>query len=139
MQKIKLAGQDDKTGQPCSVETEAEMVPGTDGLFAVHRDELPPWEEEDAPAWVLTHVPSGHSGGRYTSSTDAMWVARQIYAAAPDACRLSEGKAFVSALPDRVLKWVLLMRQASGAGVPFQLLKGCAEYVRESEELFPAG
>jgi hypothetical protein len=54
-------------------------------------------------------------------------VARQLYAAAPDACNLTDPEAFVPALPPGVAKWVSLIKRAQP--VPPALLKTCSEYV----------
>src|SRR5262249_7306296 len=62
---------------------------------------------------------------------EALYVAHQLFAACPAAWELEDGQAVVDASPSRVGRWVTLMRVATGSGVPLELLKTCADYVRE--------
>src|SRR5262245_34871821 len=108
------------------VEVDAEPVPHTRDLFAVHQ-QSPPFAEDDPGPWVLTHVPTGLALGRYARDADARSVGRQLYAAAPHACALADPEAVWRATPSDVREWVHYVRAAQPA--PVASLESCAEYV----------
>src|SRR5262245_43564934 len=110
-------------------EVEAEPAPHTDGHFAVRRDPPDMEEEVDAATWNLTHVPTGYSLGRFVRPADAKNVGRQVYAAAPDACALTDPEVFVRAVPRDVRDWVQLILLAQP--IPPALLKTCTEYIAD--------
>ena len=112
---------------PNHIEVEVFFVPGTDNLFAVHDS----FEGEDL--FVLTHVRSGLCVARSDEREDVVWVAHQMYAAAPEAWRLIDLDAVRNALPPPVERWGMLIRKACAQGIPLVLLKSCADYCREME------
>jgi hypothetical protein len=120
-------------GTPAQVEVEGQVVPGMDGLFAVCRSAPPNAEDGDEdlyPPWSLTHVSTGLSLGWFWKPTDAEYVAAQIYRASPAAWRHTDADEVVAKTPIAVGQWITLLRRAS---CPPQLLKSCAEFVREFE------
>jgi hypothetical protein len=111
-----------------TVEVEGFFVPGTDNKFAVHVN-------ADGDLFNLTHVPTGMASVQDVTKTEALWLARQLFAACPHAWSLEDGDAVLEALPFWVRKWAATIRCVAEEGGYIYLLKSCADFVREMEAL----
>jgi hypothetical protein len=116
--------------QPQQIELEGFYVPGTDNTFAVNANRL-----GEGDLFNVTHVPTGWACATDVSKLEAVWVARQLFAACPEAWRRDDADAISEAAPHWVRQWMVDLKYAAKAGVPVYLLKSCADYGREMNTL----
>src|SRR5215471_5041695 len=88
-------------------EVDALLVPDTDNLFAVHED-----EGSDGTFFTVTHVPTGYACLEGVNKSEALWVARQLFAACPEAWRLTDRDEVLRTVPRHVGGWVFYLRLA---------------------------
>jgi hypothetical protein len=129
MTKIRLASEEGE-----GWEVEGFLVPGTGDLFAVR----PVGDEADiqvdgfhGEGWAVTHLRSGLALFVALDKPDAVYVARQIYKAAPSAWALTDAEQVRKALPRSLRPWVALVQQAVIAGLSARVLKGYADFARD--------
>ena len=84
---------------PQTTEVEGFYVPGTENRFAVHASDL-----GNGDRFNLTHIPTGFACVQDVTKSEAIWLARQLFAACPAAWRLEDGHAVMEALPLWVFK-----------------------------------
>jgi hypothetical protein len=136
MTRIRLTtGAPDGTGGP-PLEVEAFYVPGTEDLFAVHAEEVAAPSQEDPEAsetwWSLTHVPTGYQAAFCPLRRTAVYIGQQIFQACPGPLRLADVDALKSAVPELVVQWTGMVRVYGNYGLPVELLKSCADFVRDN-------
>jgi hypothetical protein len=121
-------------GENRFVEVEGFLAPGTGDLFAVR----PIGDEDDIrvdgfddEGWAVTHLRSGLALFVASAKPDAVYIARQIYNAAPSAWALTDAKEVRKALPPSLPRWVVLVQRAVRAGLSPRVLKGYTDFARD--------
>jgi hypothetical protein len=112
--------------------TELKPVPGTNGLLAVRRHQA--WFRLPNENWDLVHVPTDRNAGIFRTAKDARDVARQVYAAAPEAWALRDEHAVVDALPacTGAWLWFLMKAQRGSPYPPVASLTPLAQFLAEA-------
>jgi hypothetical protein len=117
-------------------EVEGELVPGTEGLFALRRvgDGEEVGVEVVSGEWVATHVPTGMAVFAGPDRRAAVYVARQLYDAAPVAWTVLSVEELRTGMPPALRRWAAQIQAAASMGLPVQLLKGYEDFARDDAQ-----
>jgi hypothetical protein len=111
------------------VQVEGAYVQGTDQKLFVSVS------SPEGEMYVLRHTLTGYVCVEEVSKEEAVWMARQLFAACPSAWSREDSRAFEESLPHWVKEWVENIQDAAACKVPITLLKSCADFCREMESL----
>jgi hypothetical protein len=123
-------------------EVEAEYVPDTEQLFAVHRTTWPQADsdlfsndaEEDGPEdWTVTHVASGYGIiHQLPARALAVDVATQLFQSYPALWFYTDADEIVKRTPKAIQNWVMNLRALVAINqthaIPFNMIRTLAEY-----------
>jgi hypothetical protein len=86
-------------------------------------------EAEPEVAWTI-RAPEGRGCFPvFWRQDDAVWMAKQLHAAAPEVWALPDLRAQRAAEPEGIAEWLGLIPPLLNAGCPRELLLSCKEYV----------
>jgi hypothetical protein len=84
----------------------------------------------DGQGWRISHTRTGKAVGDFAFVGNAFLVAREAYRADPKAWQFDDVSGSLD-VPTAIPCWIRAVLKADRSGVPVQLLKGCAEFLRD--------